>query len=311
MAQDIHPHEPAAAPLRLTQDPNVGEAMARLRAEGRLILDVPLDKIARDHLIRDRTALDQEELRVLAKSIFSHGQRTPIELSELPAGSPQPFGLISGWRRVCALEMLHRQTGDARYANVLAIIRRPRDAADAYVSMVEENEVRLGLSYYERARIAARATELGVFETEKKALLTLFDSASRAKRSRIRQFLYIYHALDGKLAYPGAIGERMGLSVAMALKERPEAGADLQAIIADLDGRSAEAEAEALTRFVAAEEQRNAPTAPSSQRKGPIADETIGDLRLRLYKGRIVVSGKGADAELFDLLRDALSDRQT
>ena len=309
MDQDTHPHEPGPAPLRLTQDPNVSEAMARLRAEGRLILDVPIDRIARDHLIRDRAALDPEELRVLAKSIFSHGQRTPIELTELPAGSAQPFGLISGWRRVCALEMLHRQTGDARFANVLAIIRRPKDSADAYVSMVEENEVRLGLSYYERARIAAKATELGVFETEKRALLTLFDSASRAKRSRIRQFLYIYHALDGKLAYPDAIGERLGLSVAMALKERPEAEADLQDLITAVEGQSAEAEADALTRFVAEEAQRNAPTQPSRQRKGPVADETIGDLRLRLYKGRIVISGKAADEELYEALRETLANR--
>ena len=92
------------------------------------------------------------------------------------------------------------------------MVRRPDSAADAYVAMVEENEIRLGLSQYERARIAALATERGVFPSEKAALLALFASASRAKRSRIRAFLEIYHALDGALRFPAALPERLGLN---------------------------------------------------------------------------------------------------
>ena len=50
--------------------------------------------------------------------------------------------------------------------------------------MVEENEIRVGLSYYERARIVAKAVAQGVFETEKQALQRLFHTASRPKRSK-------------------------------------------------------------------------------------------------------------------------------
>ena len=114
-----------------------------------------------------------------------------------PVRGALPYGLISGWRRLAALKALHAETGEARFATVQALVRRPETAADAYVNMVEENEIRLGLSHYERARVAARATERGIFESEKKALLALFATASRAKRSRIRAFLDIYHALDG------------------------------------------------------------------------------------------------------------------
>ena len=100
-----------------------------------------------------------------------------------------------------------------RFATVQALVRRPETAADAYVAMVEENEIRVGLSQYERARVAARATERGVFESEKAALRALFATASRPKRSRIRAFLEIYHALDGALRFPAHLPERLGLAL--------------------------------------------------------------------------------------------------
>ena len=53
-----------------------------------------------------------------------------------------PYGLISGWRRLTALQALHAETGEARFATVQALVRRPETAADAYVTMVEENEIR-------------------------------------------------------------------------------------------------------------------------------------------------------------------------
>ena len=87
--------------------------------------------------------------------------------------------------------------------------------------MVEENEIRVGLSHYERARVAALATARGVFPSEKAALLALFATASRPKRSRIRAFLEIYHALDGALRFPAHLPERLGL----ALVELVRAGA--------------------------------------------------------------------------------------
>ena len=87
--------------------------------------------------------------------------------------------------------------------------------------MVEENEIRLGLSHYERARVAALATARGVFPSEDAALRALFATASRPKRSRIRAFLDLYHALDDVLRFPAHLPERLGL----ALVERASAPA--------------------------------------------------------------------------------------
>jgi ParB family transcriptional regulator, chromosome partitioning protein len=190
--------------------------MEKARAEGRIVLRLALDQIAAEHLVRDRMQTDKEEMQSLIRSLRSHGQRTPVEVTE--TGGDPAYGLISGWRRILALQRLYAETGEDRYNSVLALLRRPADAADAYVAMVEENEIRADLSYFERARIAAEATKRGVFETEKKALLTLFASASRPKRSRIRSFIELYHALNGFLRFPSYIPERLGLALVEALR---------------------------------------------------------------------------------------------
>ena len=184
-----------------------------------MVLDLPLDAIAPDHLARDRMPAEDEEMAALRESLRAHGQRTPDRGHAAGDRGALPYGLISGWRRLTALKALHAETGEARFATVQALVRRPETAADAYVTMVEENEIRLGLSHYERARVAARATERGVFPSEKAALLALFATASRAKRSRIRAFLDIYHALDGSLRFPAALPERLGLRLVEKVRE--------------------------------------------------------------------------------------------
>ena len=196
----------------------VSDELRRARVEGRLIQALPLDAVVQDHLVRDRVAVEPEELASLSESIRARGQQTPIEVVDLGHGR---YGLISGWRRLAALRGLLAETGDARFATVLALLRTPADAASAYVSMVEENEIRVGLSYYERARIVAKAVEQGVFQTPKQALQSLFSTASRAKRSKIGSFLTIVAALDGTLRHPTLIGERTGLALAQALEADP------------------------------------------------------------------------------------------
>jgi ParB-like chromosome segregation protein Spo0J len=226
-------HAPAAFPAapiaRVAADAagtaaarELAEAFEAARDQGRLVLDLALDAIAPDHLARDRIPAEDPEMAALRASIRAHGQRTPIEVTPLvekDAGA-LPYGLLSGWRRLAALKALHAETRDPRFATVRALVRRPETARDAYVGMVEENEIRLGLSQYERARVAALAAARGVFEDEEAALRALFAAASRPKRSRIRAFLELYHALDGALRFPAHLPERLGL----ALVERIRAG---------------------------------------------------------------------------------------
>ena len=47
--------------------------------------------------------------------------------------------------------------------------------------MVDENEIRAGLSFYERGRIVAKATDAGVYTSDKTALAALFHASPRAK----------------------------------------------------------------------------------------------------------------------------------
>ena len=237
----------------------VAGAMARARTEGRLVLALPLAAVDIDHLVRDRIAVDEAELGHLAASIRAHGQRSPIEvtdLGEVPGGGGGAgggtggrYGLISGWRRVQALRRLAEETGDPQFGTVLALLRRPAEASDAYIAMVEENEVRQGLSYYERARIAARAVDLAVFETQKQALQQLFAAASRARRSKIGSFLAIYRQLDTALRFPATIPERLGLALAAALEARPAEAAALRADLMANPAADATAEQARLARF--------------------------------------------------------------
>jgi hypothetical protein len=229
-------------------------SVARARETGRMVLDLALETIAPDHLARDRIPERDDAMDALVASIRAHGQRTPIEVT--PVAGALPYGLISGWRRLEALKALHAETGEARFATVQALVRRPETAADAYVTMVEENELRVGLSQYERARVAARATARGVFPSEKAALLALFATASRAKRSRIRAFLAVYHALDGSLRFPARLPERLGLRLAEMVRagETPK----LAAALARDDPATPEAELATLARLAARRPGRGA-----------------------------------------------------
>lgn len=284
----------------------MADALARARETGRLVLDLPLDAIAPDHLARDRIGdripPEDEDMAALRGSLRAHGQRTPIEVVALGAGTRGavlPYGLISGWRRLAALKALHAETGDPRFATVQALVRRPETAADAYVAMVEENEIRLGLSQYERARVAARAAERGVFADEEAALGALFATASRPKRSRIRAFVLLYHALDAALRFPSAIPERLGL----ALVERLRAGEGpaIAAALAAASPATPEAELALLDRLAR----------PASSPR-PRASRALGAglaLESQLKPGRLTLTltGRAVDAALAARIEAALA----
>lgn len=225
----------------------MAEVLHDAREEGRLVISLGLDSIVADHLVRDRIALDPEELDVLQASIAARGQQVPIEVTRLP---DDRYGLISGLRRLTVLRRLHEQTPDGGFGKVQALLRTPEDTAEAYLAMIEENEIRAGLSYYERARITLHAVEQGAFTDSKQALLRLYAAASRSKRSKIRSFLLIVEALDDVLRHPGQIGERMGLKLAKALEADAGLAERLRTALA-AEARDGDGEGALIARMLA------------------------------------------------------------
>jgi ParB family transcriptional regulator, chromosome partitioning protein len=278
----------------------MAETLRAAREEGRMVLALPLVDVAPDHLARDRLPAEDGDMAGLKESIRAHGQRTPIEVS--PLGGPLPYGLVSGWRRLAALKALHAETGEARFATVRALVLRPENAGAAYVAMVEENEIRLGLSYYERARVVALAADRGVFPDEGTARRTLFASASRPKRSRIGAFGELYRALDAHLRFPRAIPERLGLRLVERIREG-QGKAIAEALDAAAPG-DAEAEMALLERL-------SQPPRARRNQAGAGEDEVRPGIRFGLRKRggvlALTVTGEGVTPELAARVRDLLA----
>lgn len=262
----------------------LAQTLAEAREKGRMVIEVPLEAVKLDHLVRDRVAVQDDDTQALKDSLRARGQKTPVELVQIGEGR---YGLISGWRRCMALRALQAETGEARFGTVLGLLRQPEDSADAYQSMVEENEIRVGLSYFERARIVAKSVEAGVFETDRAALQGLFQSASRPKRSKIGSFLSVVRTLDGHLRYPEMIGERLGLALARVLGGDAGAAASMVAALAQGAPGSAEAEQEILQKCVSVSAQKI--------RQG--ADKSVPEPKAA-SKGEPVVSGVTLQFEL-------------
>jgi ParB-like chromosome segregation protein Spo0J len=281
----------AASALR-----EVTESLEAARRSGRFVQEIPLEQVETGYLSRDRVGAEDADMEALIESLRARGQQTPIEVVRLEAGR---FGLISGWRRLTALQRLLEQTGEARFRTALAVERSPDTAAAAYVAMVEENEIRVGLSHYERARVVAKAVELGVFETEKDALQALFAAGSRARRSKIKSFLPVVAALDGVLAFPAALPERLGLRLSKALEENPAFGKRLRRSLEAAAPATAEAELAHLSAELAGPPKARAP-------KG---EEIAPGLRLDMGQGALKLSGPGVTPDLAEALRGWLRNR--
>lgn len=268
------------------------------RAEGRLIQALDLGSIEAGYLVRDRIMAEEADLAPLIDSLRLRGQQTPIEVVALEGGR---YGLISGWRRLSALQRLRAETGEARFGTVLAILRRPADAAAAYLAMVEENEIRVGLSYYERARIVVKSVESGVFPTARAGLQGLFGAASRARRSKIGSFMAIVAALDGALRFPTALGERAGLVLARALEADGALGPKLVERLAQAAPQTPEAE---LALLSGGGQKASAPRADGLQAKAParafVVEEPLPGVFLQEGgaggRRQLILSGPGVDA---------------
>lgn len=258
----------------------VTRALTEARQEGRLIQKLPLNAIETGHLLRDRIGFDDEEMASLVSSLSARGQQVPIEVVALEAGR---FGLISGLRRVMAL----RQIGAEE---VLAILRQPETSKEAYLAMVEENEIRAGISFYERARLASEAAKLGLYDTPKSAIAALFGAASAPKRSKIGSFVRVHDALGDHLRFPTTIPERVGLALAAALEERVGFVEDLAQALAQAAPANAGEERAVIDRVLMQDTSPKGPLETKSTRK-PTPRDIAPGLRLEAKAGRLVLSG--------------------
>lgn len=309
----------------------LSDVLENARAKGLMIEEVPLSAIDETHLVRDRIEQDAEEMEALVESLRARGQQTPIELVPLEdRADGHSHGLISGWRRLGALKRLYAETSDPKFATVKALIIRPDTAQDAYIAMVEENEIRVNLSHYERARIAVRAMTEEVFPTLKKALQSLFANVPRAKRSKIRSFVTLVEELDAVLFYPTAISEKLGLALVRAMGEDEGFADRLRTALSEGLRQSPADEIEILTRTLnevpleqnvsiqnpSLETRVTAPAHPRIRTPGAVASERISvqaaaGVRLGFTpdQNRIELTGSGVDAELMGALQDWLKHR--
>ncbi len=306
---------PIADVARETSATAAAEELARTlteaREEGRMVVRVPLASVQLDHLVRDRVVDDDEDMATLKASIAARGQQTPVELVDLGGGR---HGLISGWRRMKALAALHAETGEERFAHVLGLFRRPAERADAYLAMVEENEIRVGLSYFERARIVAKSVEQGVFDSDRAALQALFAAASRAKRSKIGSFLSLVRAFDGALRFPHGLSERQGLALSRALAGDDALADRVLTALRDAAPDSPEAETAVLDKTLCPEPSETGGVSGRAHlRSEPAAQDPAPPARCRIdvaagitlhedEVGRLVLEGNRVDAALKDRL---------
>lgn len=222
-----------------------GSALADAERDGLVIRLLPLHAVDANAQSRDRRVLDRdsEAWLELKESLRSRGQQVPIEVKS-PEGEGGTYGLISGYRRLSALQELLAETGEHRFATVKALVSRARDGVESMVAMIEENEIRQGVSFYERGRICCLAAEQGLCPSVDNAIEALFPNSSRNRRYKIRNFTVIHQRIGSYLDFPEAIGERLGGRLAQALKEGREH--ELVAVLSDRDSRFPDAEAELL-----------------------------------------------------------------
>jgi ParB family chromosome partitioning protein len=180
---------------------------------------IPLTEIDPAALTRDREGLDAGALDELKTSIAASGLRMPIEV--FPLTQPKPphrYGLLSGLRRLMAFQGLLELTGQPKYATIPAFLRAPGSMAQAFASMVEENEIREALSPWERGRIAYLAHRQEIFPTIEEAVASLYPAASRQKRIRLRALAHLAEELDGHLTCPEHLSQGQALRLSSALQ---------------------------------------------------------------------------------------------
>lgn len=308
---------PATDRAAAAKDAADATRLREAQAEGRLVIDIPVVEVVADELTRDRAVLDSDAMEELKSSITAHGLRLPIEVFRLKSDKPgEVYGLISGFRRLRAVRELEGQG-----ATIRALIRRPKDVGEAYVSMVEENEIRADLSQYERGRVAVLATHHEAFPSVNAAVDALFAAGSKAKRSKVRSFALIHEELGDVLLFPESLSERAGLRLAGAL--RAGQGTNLrEALVRDPGADPFEEWQVMLPLIEMAEETPRAPSRggrPRSSNAATHRREIEATGHMDLGNGTVIhkevdergyairFSGRNVDAELVETVMSSIS----
>lgn len=248
------------------------DAFRAAQAEGRVLKRLPIGSIRTDSLPRDRLALEavaqSEEMEELKASIRARGQREAIEVCA--SDDEAVHHLLTGWRRLEALRQLHRETGEARFATVLARVTRGDAGRDGhYVAMVEENAIREDVSFAEMANVAIQMARdpLTAVDGVEDAVNRLYGSLHKVKRSNIRRFVDLLLAVGDALPAPRETPKNLGADVARALQS---GAGDVEALRRSLRGaRDAAGQNAALAAFLErCAAARGAGAAPSLGRAG-------------------------------------------
>ena len=285
------------------------ERYRKALAAGMVVEALPLDLIAADEILRDRAVIDDAEMAELKASIATHGLRLPIEVFTLPdTDRGLRYGLISGWRRLTALRELQAETNDARFAQINALIRKPDSAADAYIAMVEENEIRADLSQYERGRIAVLAAEQGAFDSFETAVNSLYAAGSKAKRSKIRSFALLHQALGDVLRFPSQLSERQGLYIAGVVKAGQ--GGTLRQALSKTPSTDAAAEwavLEAAVKEMQPKQKRSGTVKPTAQKQ--VLRDGITLAQERSSKGNVIrLEGRALTEDMVEKIISQIKD---
>jgi len=289
------------------QNADDARAYREAREAGRVLVNVALGEIHTTDLPRDRLDLDgvaaSDEMDELKASIRERGQKEPIEVYLDASGQYQ---LKKGWRRFTALSQLFAETGETRFAEVVARVEQgPTDRIARYVDMVEENVVREDLTFAEMAQVAITAAQdRDIEETDPAEIINrLYGALHKTKRSYIRSFVYLLVALGEDLKFPKAVARNLGLDVARCISTLEDADS-LRRNLASC--ATPEAQNETLVGFV--EGQKRAPkTKPQPQTSEP-------KQKFEFYVGKTKVTARDGECRLVsdhdftDIPRGVLED---
>ncbi len=274
--------------VALARDQGDAARWREAEQEGLVVQMLALADIDQDFIRRDRLIEDAEAMAELQASIKENGLRAPIEVAKTEAG----YGLISGFRRLQAYRALAADS--ERFVQIPAFVRDADAGQAAYVSMVEENEVRANLSHYERGRIAVLAADQSVFTSVEAAVDALFGTASKAKRSKVRSFAKVHEALGDLLQFPTGLTEKAGLALATALRDGGQS--QLRAALAEASAQDAKSEWVLLQKAM-----KSASVAPRDKSRGGRPQEITQIPSRDLPKGGALSAEVSADGLRIEL----------